>query len=458
MATTTPNYGLHVHDKTDEGDTFSDFVDNNNDDMQAIDTELHSLSGRKHARGAYDAIVYIQDGEVIAEDAEGDEIDSGDAGTDDADIIMSALGHKHILVSQDEYLISTPIIIPTRPYGAYYGRIIDFDNSVLKATAAIDHIIDTPTTSPVLNRIGNVVLDGDNKAVSCMRYSGDFCIYHDIFAKYATGDGISMRPASEAVSVNTITRNIQTHHNGGAGFVHGLVSDNFFENIFSFNNVGTGIDSYGAGFYGYNINSYWNGGSGVVLHNSYGRLTVVECYGNGLHGLYLTNNGTISSAYSNLITNVRACDNGQLGNGDGICICGGSGLGCSDNNISLVNIYDDGTPKTQRYGVNIGNCAGEKNNVIMQGIIGSMKTARVLISSPLKNMVYVPMSYITEASGSSTGTGSEQTIAHGLVAAPSKVVIVPTVTGATVSDMWADATNIYCTVTNGKAFNWSAEV
>lgn len=61
-------------------------------------------------------------------------------------------------------------------------------------------------------------------------------------------------------------------------------------------------------------------------------------------------------------------------------------------------------------------------------------------------------------SDSSTGTGSEQTIAHGLVAAPSNVVIVPTETGATVSAVWADATNIYCTVTAGKAYNWSAEV
>lgn len=90
MATTTPNYGLHVHDKTDDGDTFSDFVDNNNDDMQAIDTELHSLSGRKHARGSYDAIVYIQDDEIIAEDAPGAEIERGKAGADDNAVLQAA--------------------------------------------------------------------------------------------------------------------------------------------------------------------------------------------------------------------------------------------------------------------------------------------------------------------------------------------------------------------------------
>ena len=63
-----------------------------------------------------------------------------------------------------------------------------------------------------------------------------------------------------------------------------------------------------------------------------------------------------------------------------------------------------------------------------------------------------------KSSGSSTGTGAEQTIAHGLIAAPSKVVIVPTVTDGLVVKVWADTANIYPTVTSGKAFNWSAEV
>jgi hypothetical protein len=58
--------------------------------------------------------------------------------------------------------------------------------------------------------------------------------------------------------------------------------------------------------------------------------------------------------------------------------------------------------------------------------------------------------------GSSTGTGSQQTIAHLLPWVPLEVVITPTVTGTTVSNVWADATNIYCTVTNGNAFNYKA--
>jgi len=63
-----------------------------------------------------------------------------------------------------------------------------------------------------------------------------------------------------------------------------------------------------------------------------------------------------------------------------------------------------------------------------------------------------------QATGTSTGTGSEQTIAHGLRAAPTRVSVTPTETGATVSAVWADATNLHATVTSGKAYVWSAEV
>lgn len=66
--------------------------------------------------------------------------------------------------------------------------------------------------------------------------------------------------------------------------------------------------------------------------------------------------------------------------------------------------------------------------------------------------------YPTENSGSSTGTGGEQTIAHGLVSTPTKVVITPTASGATISTLYADATNIYVTVTINKTYNWDASV
>jgi hypothetical protein len=62
------------------------------------------------------------------------------------------------------------------------------------------------------------------------------------------------------------------------------------------------------------------------------------------------------------------------------------------------------------------------------------------------------------STGSSTGTGAEQTIAHGLGVTPTAVIVTPTATGATVTNVWADATNIHVTVTDDIGFNWSAGV
>ena len=70
--------------------------------------------------------------------------------------------------------------------------------------------------------------------------------------------------------------------------------------------------------------------------------------------------------------------------------------------------------------------------------------------------------HVTENSGTSTGTGSAQTIAHGLAAAPSKVwiwaIADPAGTTITKGSPGYDATNINLTVTNGKTFGWMAVV
>lgn len=64
-----------------------------------------------------------------------------------------------------------------------------------------------------------------------------------------------------------------------------------------------------------------------------------------------------------------------------------------------------------------------------------------------------------KAVGSSTGTGSTQTIAHLCGAAPTMMSIVPTETGIDeISGLHADATNFYVTVTSGIDYNWSAEL
>jgi hypothetical protein len=63
-------------------------------------------------------------------------------------------------------------------------------------------------------------------------------------------------------------------------------------------------------------------------------------------------------------------------------------------------------------------------------------------------------------SSASSGTGAEQTIAHGLAATPNRVYLTPSASGITVinENKAADITNIYPIVTSGKAYYWKAEV
>lgn len=72
----------------------------------------------------------------------------------------------------------------------------------------------------------------------------------------------------------------------------------------------------------------------------------------------------------------------------------------------------------------------------------------------------LPYACVKRTSGTSSGTGSEQTIAHGLGIEPSKVEAYPTEDPAGTVFAWGspgkDATNIYITVTSGKNFTWIA--
>ena len=83
------------------------------------------------------------------------------------------------------------------------------------------------------------------------------------------------------------------------------------------------------------------------------------------------------------------------------------------------------------------------------------------MTKTIREIVDNRLSIIRANRGDSTGTGSEQTIAHGLGAAPKRVCAYPTEDPAGTVFAWgspgADATNIYITVTSGKDFTWIAE-
>lgn len=66
--------------------------------------------------------------------------------------------------------------------------------------------------------------------------------------------------------------------------------------------------------------------------------------------------------------------------------------------------------------------------------------------------------YVTENSGQSTGSGSQQTVAHGLATTPNRVFLSNEDDGANpYQSTAADATNIYITAMNQKKYQWKAE-
>lgn len=71
-----------------------------------------------------------------------------------------------------------------------------------------------------------------------------------------------------------------------------------------------------------------------------------------------------------------------------------------------------------------------------------------------------PYAPLSENSGTSTGTGAQQTIAHGLATTPNRIFLSESTTGGALAyqSAAADATNIYVTATNTKTYQWKAEI
>jgi len=80
-------------------------------------------------------------------------------------------------------------------------------------------------------------------------------------------------------------------------------------------------------------------------------------------------------------------------------------------------------------------------------------------AAPTGNVIQDNVGFVTENSGTSTGTGAQQTIAHGLALTPNRVYFSNIEDGANpYQSSAADATNIYVTAVSGKDYVWKAEV
>ena len=131
--------------------------------------------------------------------------------------------------------------------------------------------------------------------------------------------------------------------------------------------------------------------------------------------------------------------------------------------ISAISIYKNASGSTLYLTITIAGLSGESGYLYIKkedhsplgyGCCPSfLPTALPGGSILLDNII----NGILENYGSSTGTGSEQTIAHGLAAIPTgcRAWVTYLVNGRYVTEMIAfDATNIYPTVTSGLAYTW----
>lgn len=113
----------------------------------------------------------------------------------------------------------------------------------------------------------------------------------------------------------------------------------------------------------------------------------------------------------------------------------------------------------QEYGIYLSDptrCLVEDNNVYGNAVAGIYLTGSVTNCIIRDNV-----GFVTENSGYSTGTGAQQTIAHGCNFTPteSEVFLSERTTGGALAKQTAapDATNIYITATTDKDYNWKVE-
>ena len=189
-----------------------------------------------------------------------------------------------------------------------------------------------------------------------------------------------------------------------------------------------------------------SGGSGIKLNlnSKYARIIRSYLISNNEHGIHWYNPQYGIIAY-NVVMN-----NGQSGTGyNGIHI---EGSLASFRTLVIGNASMDlQTTKTQEYGIYETSTATTftGDNIIAYNVVPSgLQAVGSIYKSGSNTKVLNNLGYVTQNSGKATfsgdGTTTQFTIAHGLISAPSKVVVTPCSADASGQFyVTADATNIY---------------
>lgn len=135
-------------------------------------------------------------------------------------------------------------------------------------------------------------------------------------------------------------------------------------------------------------------------------------------------------------------------------ISAGVYLGSAGRAISNIKVIGN-TMRGNKYAIyldtNLSNIETSNNDVL-----GNNYT--ISGTAPTNWLRHQNLGYVTENSGSLSSVTGAQIVAHGLVDIPNDISIVPDVTGITVSNVYADATNIYFTLSAICSPKWSAKV
>ena len=367
---------------------------------------------------------------------------------------------------------------------AAYGRKWVFKNNIFK-----DLIIKDPTKNP----------GDDQLAYGLYINAKDVLIEGNLFDNVQTRTGIIVNYNSSNVNiVNNMCRNFNAISSDSQPiflYENNLKNINVEGNTFFWDtNPSYRVDCsvlvtciYGTGDLNINIigntmtsdvtfDQMWHG---IYLHGTIDYVPrKLVIMGNSIYGLY---GKGITSGYGcadSIISNNNIKNVGS----EGILLDDGGGTLCARNiianniirnpnrrNLDLTTTEGAGLHISGHYNLISGNSITDETpyqryaiyspgtyNRIIDNVVSGAVTGLIITGDP-NTIIKRNFGYVTESKGSGTGNGAEQTIAHGLAQIPNNVSVVPTVTGATVTSVWADATNIYCTVTNGKTYNWTAE-
>lgn len=188
----------------------------------------------------------------------------------------------------------------------------------------------------------------------------------------------------------------------------------------------------------------------IVIADNYIEITA------GNWGIYIANSNGCEIARNHIISTNNE--------GYGILVESGTGNKIFENTLdnlglgieldSAANVVVGNKVIATAWGQGIALNPGATGNILAFNVVPEFFGASISGNTILRNV-----GYVTEKSGSSTGTGSEQTIAHGLSFTPTRQQIILIAGSATANPYHSsapDATNIYVTAGNGQAWYWNA--